>query len=297
MATVGDSAYYAGSIVEQIATASAIVHLPEQNVLKPLVMNIGKDKADTITVPVWNQGTNTVTSSSMGTHAEGTGAGAVKLNSDKKTGTMDMYSFYLPTEDEARDSSLEDIAARLGQEGSAVVGAKIDNLIATLFTSFTGNEAGTSTVTITVDMWFQALNLLKVDGAPMPYVCALYPSQIWGTYGISNDLVTSTQFGGSPTSQEEMLKSGWVGTGNAWAGHLAGVDAFSCLEVPTTGNASEGLMFSRGKAMCFGYVNPIVRVALEREGKLLRDDLVFSMFSSAWELVDNYGCTIHTKTS
>ena len=289
MATLGDSSYYAGSIVEQIAAAEAIVHLPEANVVLPLVVSLGQDKADTITVPVWNQGTNKITSGDMGAHTEGSDATAKALNSDKKTGTLDVYSFYLPVELEAEESSLENIAQRIGQIGGAAVGAKIDALITALFSGFTGNEAGTSTVALTVDMWFEALSKLKVDGAPAPYNAVLNPAQIWGTYGLSNDIATSNQFGGSPIKQDEMLSTGGLGT-------LAGVGIYSTNEVAQASDASEGLMFSK-EAMAFGYVNPLIRVEHDREKKKLRDDFVFSMNAVAWELVDNYGCTLHSKVS
>lgn len=296
MAVAGDTTYFAGSLIEQIAMASAILHLPDGNILKPLVVNETRESADTITVPVWNQGSFTLTSSSMGTHTEGSDASEVKYDSDKKTGTLDMYGFYLPVEDESTSSNLEDIATKVGASGAAVVGAKIDNLIATLFSSFSGNEAGTSSVALTVDMIFQALNLLKTDLAPEPYSAVLYPGQIWGDYGLLNNLVTTTQFGGSPTLQSELLKSGAIGTARNHVGGLAGIEFYNSAEVPTASNASEGLVFSK-QAIAFGWVPPLPRVEVRRPGRELQDSYIFSMFATAWELVDNYGCTLHTKSS
>ena len=284
-----NAAYYGGSIIEQIAAAEAVIHLPEVNVVFPLVTSIGKDVADQITIPVWGQGSHTLTSSDMGAHTEGSDAHIRGLTSEKKTGTLDVYSFYVPVHLEAEESNLENIAQRVGHIGAAAVGAKIDALIIALFASFSGNEAGTSSVTITVDMWFNAIKMLKEDGAPAPYNAVLNPAQYWGTYGLSNDLVTSTQFGGSPLKQDEMLSTGSIGS-------LAGVGLYTTNEVAQSGNASEGLMFSK-EAMAFGYVNPLLRVEHEREAKKLRDDFVFALNAVAWELVDNYGCTLHTKVS
>lgn len=284
-----NAAYYAGSVVEQIAAAEAVIHLPEVNVVFPLVTSIGKDAADQITIPVWNQSTHTLTSADMGAHTEGSDAQVRGLTSQKKTGTLDVYSFYVPAHLEAEESNLENIAQRIGKIGAATVGAKIDALITALFSGFTGNEAGTSTVAISVDQWFNAISKLKVDGAPAPYNAVLNPAQIWGDNGISADLVTSNQFGGTPMKQDEMLTNGGIGT-------LAGVGVYATNEVAQSSSASEGLMFSK-EAMAFGYVNPLIRVEYEREGKKLRDDFVFALNAVAFELVDNYGCTLHTKVA
>lgn len=284
-----NAAYYAGSIVEQIAAAEAITCLNDVNVCLPLVTQVAKDAADTITIPVWNSGTHTLTSSDMGAHTEGSDAQVRGLSSEKKTGTLDVYSMYVPVHLEAEESSLENIAERVGKIGANAVGAKIDALITALFSSFSGNEAGTSTVAITVDMWFNAISKLKVDGAPAPYNAVLNPAQIWGDYGLSNDLGTSNQFGGVVSLQDKMITTGQVGT-------LAGVGVYHTREVAESNSACEGLMFSK-EAMAYGYVNPLIRVEYEREAKKLRDDLVFSINAVAWELEDNYGCTLHTKTS
>ena len=284
-----NAAYYAGSLIEQIAAAEAVIALPDSNVVLPLVTTIGKDFADQITIPVWNQGTHTLASSDMGAHSEGSDAHVRGLTSEKKTGTLDMYSFYVPVHAEADDSSVEDIGTRIGQLGAATVGAKIDSLITTLFSGFTGNEAGTSSVAITVDNWFDAIAKLKADGAPAPYNAVLNPLQIWGSNGLSDDLGTSNQFGGVVSLQDQMITTGAVGS-------LAGVGVYHTREVAESSSAAEGLMFSK-EAMAFGYVNPLIRVEMEREAKKLRNDFVFSLNAVAWELVDNYGCTLHTKTS
>ena len=297
MSVAGDTAYYGGSLVEQIATASAVLHLADGNVIMPLVINESRDKADTITVPVWGvSGSHAIDSSSVGSHSGGSDATELKYDSVKKTGTLAPYAFYLPVEDDSTYSNLEDVGAKVGISGAAIIGAKIDLMLATLFTSFSGNEAGTSTTALTVDMVFQSLNLLKADGAPEPYNAVLDVPQVWGAYGLSNDLVTSNQFGGSPELMAKHLEDGFIGTARNFVGRLAGVNFYSSKEVPEGTNASEGLVFSKA-AMAFGWVPPLPRVEVRRPGRELQDSYIFSIFCDAWEVVDNYGCTLHTKTS
>ena len=64
----GDSSNYAGSLQEVLA--DAMVHFSKANVCLPLVMVESRDKADTVTFPVYNLGSNTVTSADVGTHSE-----------------------------------------------------------------------------------------------------------------------------------------------------------------------------------------------------------------------------------
>jgi len=286
MAT-GDSGNFQGSLVEQIIASEAVVHLNESNVILPLVTSVGKENADTISIPVWNQGTNQVTSADVGTHTEGNDASAVALDSNKVTLTMDSYSFYLPVYDEAQDSSIEDINERLGRLGASAVGAKIDSLLANLFDGFSGT-AGTSSTAIDIDDLFDAVKTLKSNGAPAGYSGVFHPKQIWGSKGLSKDLL-SNEFGGSPAQQSEMLGSGWVGT-------LAGINLYSSQETVIDSNTAEGAVFSK-EALAFGYVNPMIRVEAEREKKKLRNDVVFSMFCDAGELVDAYGVEIKSDVS
>lgn len=287
MAVVGDKTYYAGSLVEQIIAAEAVVALPQNNVCMPLVTSIGRDKANQITVPVWNAGTHTIASSDVAAVTASTAISFSNLGSSKATATLLSYGVALPVYDEANDTSAEDINQRLGQIAAAGVGAKIDSLIAALFDGFTTNAVGSSVATFTVDLLFSALSALRASAAPGVLSYVGNPKSIWGTNGLMGDLVTSNQFGGSPSAQDEALTNGWIMK-------LAGVNLYTSAEVGITSSVSKGAVFSK-ESILFGYANPLIRVEIQREPLYLRWNTVASMLAGVVEMVDKYGCEVQLK--
>ena len=288
---IGDINYYAGSLVERIVISEALLALSDANVMLPLITSKGFDAANTISFPKWNLGTNKVNASDVSQSDAGTDAAAVAVNSDKKTLTPARYTFYIPLYDDAQDSSEEsNINSTFGILGANAMGAKIDNLICAKFDSFaTANDVGTSSVAITVDNYFTAIQKLKSAGVKGQYRGVFDPKQIWGSYGISDDLVTSDQFGGSPELQARWLLNGFEGK-------LAGIPIYSSRETTTSTTATKAGIFGDG-ALCFGYVNPLIRFEPEREGKKIRTDYVFSANMATDVFQDTYGCQVWTATS
>jgi len=134
---IGDSSYYAGSLVERIILAEAFTAFNDANIVLPLVTAVGQNTADTITIPKWNLGTNTIDSSDVGSHTLGSDATVKALDSDKVTLTLAPYSFYIPLYDEARDSSAEmDMNVTIAGVGANAVSAKVDSLLCALFSGF-----------------------------------------------------------------------------------------------------------------------------------------------------------------
>ncbi|MBT6053213.1 hypothetical protein HN682_01330 [Candidatus Peregrinibacteria bacterium] len=287
----GDISYYAGSLVERIVIAEALVALSDANVMLPLVTSKGFDAANTISFPKWNLGTNKITASDVSQSDPGTDAAAVLIDSEKKTLTPARYNFYIPLFDDSTDSSEEgDINVTLGRLGANAMGAKIDNLICAKFDSFSAsNDVGTSSVAISVDNFFEAIALLKTAGAMGTYRGVFDPRQIWGAYGLSNDLITSQQFGGTPDKSNEMLTTGFIGS-------IAGIPIYTSRETTTATTATKAGIFGDG-ALAFGYVNPLIRFEPEREAKKQRTDYVFSANMATDTYQSTYGCQVWTKTS
>jgi len=288
MAT-GDSGNYAGGLIEVIA-ADAIVAMNKANVCLDLVTVESRDTADQITFSVWNAGTNTLTSADVGTHSESDSAdiSATALDSEKKTLTLDMYSVRVPIHDEARLSNADDPDGKIAAVMGNALAAKIDAMINANYDNFS-TGVGDGSAAFTVDNLFEALKSLKNAGAPGPYSGVFYGSQIWGTYGILNDLVTSAQFGGSPSAQEEGLSTGYVQT-------IAGVGIYDSPEFTEASSAVKGGIFSKA-ALGFGYAGAFPKVERERMAVRLKDDYVGSFFGATGELIDSYGVEVHTKTS
>ena len=207
MAT-GDSANnFAGSLLEVIE-AEAILKFSEASVSVPLVSQKSEPKADQITFVAYNAGTNTVTSADVANTAEGTVTPSTALDSEKKTITLDMYSVMLPIYDEAKLSNADDVYANAGALAGNAMASKLDNLVNLNYANFS-NAVGGASETIDVDDLFECLSYLKQNSAPGQPNAVLEPRQIWGTYGIHNDLITQAQFAGSGI-QDEGARNGFV---------------------------------------------------------------------------------------
>jgi hypothetical protein len=164
--------------------------------------------------------------------------------------------------------------------------AFVDKSIAANFDNFSTAVDGSS-AGIKVDHIFTALGTLQANAAPAPYSLCHNPKAIYGTLGLSNDLVTSNQFGGSPSSQDDMLKTGFLGT-------LAGVDIYTTPEVAIASDVAKGAVFSK-MAIGFAYAGELMRVEVERDAKKLKTDYIGSIFSGSVELADTYGIELTDK--
>ena len=285
MAT-GDSGNYAGSLLEVIE-AEAILKFSEASVSVPLVKQKSEPKADQITFVAYNAGSNQVTSDDVANTAEGTVTPSTALDSEKKTITLDMYSVMLPIYDEAKLSNADDVYANAGALAGNAMASKLDSLVNALYDGFS-NAVGGATETIDVDDLFQCLSHLKENSAPGQPNAVLDPRQIWGTYGIHNDLITQAQFAGSGV-QDEGARSGFVS-------RIAGIGIHSSPEFTVASNAVKGGVFVP-EALGFGYAGEMMRVEEYREGSFLRSNIVVSSFCGATEIIDGYGVEMHSQVT
>lgn len=282
----GDSGNFAGGLLEVIES-EAVIKFSEANVTAPLVTLKGEPKADQITFIAYNSGSNTLTSGDVAATAEGTVTPSTQLDTEKKTATLDMYSVMVPMYDEAKLSNADDIAANAGALIGNALAAKADALLNALFDGFS-NAVGDGSAGLTVDNLFDALSNLKQNSAMGSPKAVLDPRQIWGTYGVHNDLVTAAQFAGAGV-QDEGARTGFVS-------QIAGIDIHSSPEFTVASNAVKGGVFVEG-ALGMGYAGEMIRVELYREGSYLRDNIIGSGFWGVTEIIDGYGVEIHTKVS
>ena len=282
----GDSGDFAGGLLEVIES-EAVIKFSEANVTMPLVTVKGEPKADQITFIAYNAGSDAITSGDVAATAEGTVTPSTALDTEKKTATLDMYSVMAPMYDEAKLSNADDIAANTGALIGNALSAKADALLNALFDGFS-NTAGANDAALSVDNLFSALSLLKQNSAIGQPNAVLDPRQIWGTYGVHNDLVTAAQFAGAGV-QDEGARTGFVS-------QIAGISMHSSPEFTVGSNAVKGGVFVPG-ALGMGYAGEMLRVEVYREGNYLRDNIIGSGFWGVTEIIDGWGVEIHTKVS
>lgn len=282
----GDSGNFAGGLLEVIES-EALIKFSEANVTVPLVTLKGEPKADQITFIAYNSGSNVLTSADVAATAEGTVTPSTQLDTEKKTATLDMYSVMVPIYDEAILSNADNVASNVGELIGNSLASKADALLNALFDGFS-NTVGSSTAALSVDNLFDALSNLKQNSAMGQPHAVLDPRQIWGTYGVHNDLVTQAQFAGAGI-QDEGARSGFVS-------RIAGIDIHSSPEFTEASNAVKGGVFVSG-ALGMGYAGDMMRVEVYREGSYLRDNIIGSGFWGVTEIIDGYGVEVHTQVS
>tara|TARA_R100000908_G_scaffold21935_2_gene8691 strand:- start:181 stop:1038 length:858 start_codon:yes stop_codon:yes gene_type:complete len=282
----GDSGNFAGGLLEVIES-EALIKFSEANVTVPLVTVKNEPKADQITFIAYNSGSNVLTSADVAATGEGTVTPSTQLDTEKKTATLDMYSVMVPIYDEAQLSNADNIASNAGELIGNALAAKADQLLNALFDGFS-NAVGASDAALSVDNLFDALSSLKQNSAMGQPNAVLDPRQIWGTYGVHNDLVTAAQFAGAGV-QDEGARTGFVS-------QIAGIGIHSSPEFTEASNAVKGGVFTSG-ALGIGYAGEMMRVEVYREGSYLRDNIIGSGFWGVTEIIDGYGVEVHTKVS
>ncbi len=147
------------------------------------------------------------------------------------------------------------------------------------------SAVGANNAALTVDNLFDALSLLKQNSAIGQPNAVLDPRQIWGTFGVHNDLVTAAQFAGAGV-QDEGARTGFVS-------QIAGINMHSSSEFTVTDNdggssgtasSVKGGVFVPG-ALGMGYAGEMLRVEMYREGNYLRDNIIGSGF---WGVTGNH---------
>jgi len=294
MSVAGDTAYLASGLVERIE-ANAILGFTDGMIIGNLVDTKRYPMgADTASWQVYNRGTHKLTSADPGAVTDGTAISLSEFGSEKKTATLAPYGVASPVYMDAIKSSVEDPSSKVGQFLGNAMASYVDKTIGALFDDFnSGNDVGTSSVGITVDNLFDAIQKLESNYAPDPWYCVLDPRQINGTYGLSNDLVTSNQFGGSPSLQDDMLRNGFVQT-------IAGLPVYSSRELYTHGSTSAwGCAFSKS-AIGAAFVPDAGRdiwIDFQKEVLYQKVNYTANMFFGVVEIDDYWGAGIDTKVA
>lgn len=287
MAVGGSPTYIAGGLYGHIER-EAIVAFSDANVALPLTRQASVGAAQTISWDVVNNGTNTATSADLSSVTDGTEITTTLLNSDKKTATPIRYAIRLDLYGDSRLSNVTDPGGRMGPLVGNAAAAKIDNLIAAEMDNFT-TSVGTSTIAMTVDNIFSALQTIKSGGAIGVPSMLLEVKQVYGANGVLNDLVTSNQFGGSPEAQARALETGILGP-------IAGVPTYITREFTEASSATKGGMFVPD-AVGTGWAGPLIEVEMDNEPKYDRQSWFAKLYFDAQIIAANWGAEIWTKTS
>lgn len=155
--------------------------------------------------------------------------------------TVGVHGAYVQLNDIAALGSVGNMAAVAGQLIGQCLVVRKDLDLVTLFTSFTTNQGGTTSVELAPADLYDAYGSLRRYHAPLPYELVLHPTQIWASHGLvvlfdnSSDAVQSFGVG---TVGEDFARYGF-------AGMVMGFRLWSDANIPFTTAAGSGAAFSR----------------------------------------------------
>ena len=202
--------------------------------------------------------------------------------------------------DLAAHGNADALLVNAGQVLGNAVAAEMDANICALFDGFATSK-GTDDSLRFIDI-MDALASLETNDAPRPYSAVLHPQQMYGSFGLSNDLaITQTAsstgafaHGGASFVGDQFYKAGFVSS-------LAGIDFYTSPQVidGATGR-KKGAVYSK-TAIGVGYIDfgggNFIELKTERNELGASTNLVANGYWAVSELVDLHGVEIHTEIS
>jgi len=224
-------------------------------------------------------------SSDVGSGTEGTDYTTNKqLTTSVVNAAVSEYLIMASITDLSRDSSVEDVDGGAGILLGNAMGAKLDDLLVSLFSGFSQTVAGANT-TLLADHVTAATQYLRNAAAPEPYYFVGHPKQIWGPRGLTGILDVSAV--GSPAratpSAVQLAERGTIGS---WGGF--GIDWTPEIDdnVAAGGDAAGGFFSWQALGLAD---KGLLNFEVERNASLRGYELVVQMLAKEVEIVDTYG--------
>ena len=187
-----------------------------------------------------------------------------------------------------------------GQVLGNAVAAEFDANICALYDGFATSKGSDDSLRFLDIM--DALASLETNDAPRPYSAVLHPQQMYGSFGLSNELaLTATNssvgafaHGGASSVGDQFYNAGFVSS-------IAGIDFYTSPQVidGATGR-KKGAIYSK-TAVGAGYIDfgagNFIELRTERNELGASTNLVANGYWAVSELVDLHGVEIHTEIS
>ena len=207
------------------------------------------------------------------------------------------------------DVLITDLAAHGNNDALMVnAGQAIGNAVALEFDSqcLTGRvddfatTVGANTTGMSMAKLFTAVAKLEENSAPRPYACVLHPLNMWGDFGMTNEM------GSQIVNESGAALTGGNAVGSAlssagWVSNLGGVNMYTSPSTSIADGAgtSQGGVFAKTAIACayidFGGGN-FVELESQRDADLAGTELVANGYFAFGETVDLHGVTLLNET-
>ena len=185
-----------------------------------------------------------------------------------------------------------------GQVLGNAVATEFDANVCALFDAFATTK-GTDDSLRFIDI-MDAVASLETNDAPRPYSAVLHPQQMYGSFGLSNELAltaTSSSVGAFAHGGASSIGEQFYGPG--FVTNLAGIAFYTSPQVidGATGR-KKGAIYAK-TALGAGYIDfgagNFIQIASERNELGASTNLVANGYWAVSELVDLHGVEIHTE--
>ena len=255
---------------------------------------------NTVQIPVYSKmAVSAVQNSASG--AEETTGSAASITTAAVSLEVLRNNVYAQVTDLAAHGNSDALMVNAGRVLGNAVAAEFDNHVCALFDAFATSKGSSGEGLRWLDV-MDAVASLEANDAPRPYSAVLHPQQMYGSFGLSNDLaLTQTAsstgafaHGGASFVGDQFYKAGFVSS-------LAGIDFYTSPQVidGDTGR-KKGAIYSK-TAIGVGYIDfgggNFIELKTERNELGASTNLVANGYWAVSELVDLHGVEIHTEIS
>jgi hypothetical protein len=281
--------------------AAAIVQFNKAAVTPDLISMVAAVKgSNTVQFPVYSKlAVTAVTNEATGD--EDTEVSATSITTAATSVEILRNHINARVTDLAAHGNADALMVNAGQVLGNAVAAEFDANICARFDAFATSK-GTSTEGLRFLDIMDAVASLEANDAPRPYAAVLHPQQMYGSFGLSNELGqvaavngSNGAFAGGTSAAEAFLSAGFVTS-------MAGVNFYTSPQVIDGADATEkkGAVFAK-TALGAGYIDfgggNFIEMRTERNELGASTNLVANGYWNSAELVDLHGVEIHTEIS
>ena len=296
---VTDVGVAAGGLGKTVA--AAIVQFNKANVTaRTITMVPAQSGSNTVAIPVYTkQAASIVTNSASG--AEETTGSAASITTAAVSLEVLRNNVYAQVTDLAAYGNSDALLVNAGRVLGNAVATEFDLHVCTLFDAFATSKGASTEGLRWLDV-MDAVASLETNDAPRPYSAVLHPQQMYGSFGLSNELGqvaavngSNGAFAGGSSAAEQFMGAGFVTS-------LAGINFYTSPQVQDGSDSTEkkGAIYAQTALGC-GYIDfgggNFIQLETQRQAAEAGTDIVANGYWEIAETVDLHGVEIFTEIS
>ena len=281
--------------------AAAIVQFNKSAVCpRTITMVPAQNGTNTVAIPVYTkQAVSSVTNSASG--AEETTGSALSITTAAISLEVLRNNVYAQVTDLASYGNSDALLVNAGKVLGNAVAAEFDNHCCALFDAFATSKGASTEGLRWLDV-MDAVASLEANDAPRPYSAVLHPQQMYGSFGLSNELGqvaavngSNGAFAGGSSASEQFMGAGFVTS-------LAGINFYTSPQVADGSDSTEkkGAIYAQTALGC-GYIDfgggNFIQLETQRQAAEAGTDIVANGYWEIAETVDLHGVEIFTEIS